>query len=746
MLPQSWIGKTIGGRYEIDSLLGQGGMSAVYRATDPNLRRMVAIKLIHPHLSVDPNFVNRFKEEAAAVARLRHPNIVHVHDFNIDAETYYMVMEYLVGETLQARLKRLNATQRYMPYPEVIDISTQLCDAVGYAHKHELIHRDIKPANIMLDLHGQPILMDFGIVKIVGGEYHTATGATIGTAMYMSPEQIRSERADERSDIYSLGVTLYEMLSGRTPYQADSTVTLMMMVLNDPLPDLREIREGIPESLVVAAEKALAKDIKDRFQTMEEMSAALKGAQEHVADIPPVVTVVDEEQVEKATPPETQIGEPVQTSEAATELDSAEVMQPQELEVGAAQPEPPREKELVSAIPTVHDQLVEPTSATEQIVPSRVPDTARPSYRRYAIITAVLLLIGVIAAAGYFYITAQRAPDLRLAPIDQPPGPINAQSAPSVVSLGMWETSSIIEELAYSPDGRLIGTANNRDALPFSPYDFYGSLFAVDTGSLQNYLTGHTEWVYSAAFSPDGQLFATASDDASVLIWQVSDGRVYREIETSTSGITNVDFSPNNLLLAAALWDGDVGVWQLSDGRLLRSLQGHEDSVRDVEFSPDGQLLASASDDQTIRLWQVSDGSLVHTLQGHTGYVHKLAFSPDGVLLASAGDDNTIRIWQVSDGSLVRSLEGHSEPVLDVAFSPDGSLLVSGSGDGTLRFWRVTDGEALRILPEHEETITSVAFSSDGHILASGASDGVLRFWGLSEAIPLEIQAPTGTP
>ena len=224
-MSQSWVGKTIGGRYQVDSLLGQGGMSAVYRATDPNLRRMVAIKLIHPHLSVNPSFVDRFKEEAAAVARLRHPNIVQVHDFNLDGESYFMVMEYLIGETLQARLKRLNAAQHHMPYPQVIHFCTQLCEAAGYAHRHELVHRDIKPANIMLDLNGQAILMDFGIVKIIGGEHHTATGATIGTAMYMSPEQMRSERADERSAIYSMGVTLYEMIIGRTPYQAGSVLT-----------------------------------------------------------------------------------------------------------------------------------------------------------------------------------------------------------------------------------------------------------------------------------------------------------------------------------------------------------------------------------------------------------------------------------------------------------------------------------------------------------------------------------------
>ena len=175
MAPQNWIGESIGGRYQIDSLLGQGGMSAVYRATDPNLRRMVAVKLIHSHLSVNPDFVNRFKEEAAAVARLRHPNIVQVFDFDSDDDVYYMVLEYLIGETLQARLKRLNDVQRYMPYSEAIRLCTQLCEAVGYAHKHELVHRDIKPANIMLDLNGQAILMDFGIVKIVGGDTHTAT-------------------------------------------------------------------------------------------------------------------------------------------------------------------------------------------------------------------------------------------------------------------------------------------------------------------------------------------------------------------------------------------------------------------------------------------------------------------------------------------------------------------------------------------------------------------------------------------
>jgi serine/threonine protein kinase/sugar lactone lactonase YvrE len=739
MIPQSWVGKTIGDRYKIDSLLGQGGMSAVYRATDPNLRRLVAIKLIHTHLSVDPNFVNRFKEEAAAVARLRHPNIVQVHDFNIDGETYYMVMEYLVGETLQARLKRLNAAHRHMPYPEMIRLCLQLCEAVGYAHNHELIHRDIKPANIMLDLNGQAILMDFGIVKIIGGEYHTATGATIGTAMYMSPEQIRSERADERSDIYSLGVTLYEMISGRAPYQADSALTLMMMVLNDPLPDLREIRPGIPESLITVVEKALAKEPKDRFQSMADMAAALHQAQEQVASLSPLDTVIDDESVVKVEVPGSTGKETAAAREITTELQEVEALPHPELESKIPDRELPMEAEALSNLPTVQELPAEPS---EQRIPTQVQGAPKSNYRRFLIIAGVLLLLGVVIAVGYYYLSSQRTPDLQLTEIEQPLVPINAQNAQFVVSLGMWETSSNIEQVAYSPDGKTLGTANNRDEMRFSKYRFYGGLWQVGSGKLQNYLLGHTQWINSAAFSPDGRLFATASDDNSVRLWQLPEGSLGRVIEAEMGGIAAVDFSPNNLLLAAGSSGGEVGLWQLSDGHLLRTLQGHEDSITDVEFSPDGNLLASASDDQTIRLWQVSDGSLERTLRGHTAPVRALAFSPEGSLLASASSDYTIRLWQVADGSPVQSLPGHSEPVQDVSFSPDGSLLASASGDGTLRLWRVMDGEPLNILTEHAESINSLAFSADGHLLVSAATDGVLRFWGLSEAIPLETETP----
>jgi len=272
----TWIGHSLNGRYKIDALLGKGGMSAVYKALDPNLKRVVAIKLIHPHLSSDDDFIYRFKKEAAAVAALRHSNIVQVYDFNAEGEVYYMVLEFVPGETLQDRLKELNKSKTKMPIEQAIKIVLNVCDAIGYAHRLGMIHRDIKPANIMLDVHGQAILMDFGIVKMVDDNAHTATGAVVGTAKYMSPEVIRAELPDNRSDIYSLGITFYEMLSGQPPFNADSAMSLLMRHLNDPVPDLKSLRSDVPPELVRIINKSLEKDREKRYSSANEMSGDLK--------------------------------------------------------------------------------------------------------------------------------------------------------------------------------------------------------------------------------------------------------------------------------------------------------------------------------------------------------------------------------------------------------------------------------------------------------------------------------------
>ncbi len=299
MASVSWIGQTLNGRYHIESLLGQGGMSSVYKAFDPNLRRTVAIKMIHPHLSNNLSFMRRFEEEAAIVAQLRHEHIVQVFDFNHDDDAYYMVLEFIPGETLEARLKRLNEANRRLDIPEAVNYISQVCEAISYAHAHGMIHRDIKPANIMLDIFGKAILMDFGIARMVGGQLHTAAGAVLGTALYMSPEQIKGEKVDERADIYSLGVTLFETLTGRPPFEADTAMTLMMMHLNDPVPDIQELHPQVPDRLVAVVCKALEKNCEDRFSSATEMADALSAAMKQLTDAAapsPVQTQVEENQ------------------------------------------------------------------------------------------------------------------------------------------------------------------------------------------------------------------------------------------------------------------------------------------------------------------------------------------------------------------------------------------------------------------------------------------------------------------
>ena len=278
MSQDSWIGKIIGGRYAITELLGRGGMSSVYKAQDPNLRRVVAVKLIHPHLSNEPGFVRRFEEEAAAVASLRHPNIIQVYDFNNEGGTYYIVFEFIPGESLKDHLQRTHEAGRRLSYERTVDISTSVAEALHYAHERGMVHRDVKPANIMLDVQGDAILMDFGVVKIVGGETHTATGAVLGTARYISPEQIKGHSADGRTDIYSLGVTMFEMISGRPPFEADSALTLLMMHVNDPVPDIRQLRPDLPQDLITIINKALTKDRDQRFQNAAELASALRSA------------------------------------------------------------------------------------------------------------------------------------------------------------------------------------------------------------------------------------------------------------------------------------------------------------------------------------------------------------------------------------------------------------------------------------------------------------------------------------
>lgn len=323
----TWIGKTLGGRYLIESMLGRGGMSSVYKARDPNLQRTVAIKIIHPHLTDNDEFVRRFEQEAAAVAKLRHPNIMQVHDFNHEGQAYYIVFEYIPGEPLDKRLQTLKEADLRLPLDESLTIIATLSNAVAYAHERNMVHRDLKPSNVILNLLGQPILLDFGIAKIIGSaSVQTATGATIGTAAYMPPEQVIGDPVDHRADIYSLGIMLYEMTAGRPPYEGTSPMTVMMKHVNEPLPDIRQINRNLPDNLTPIINKALAKNPDDRFSSAVEFEMALRDLKQQLQigqTIPTTAMVTDTSPKPALTTAVTPPSPPTQPEPVVTQTETA---------------------------------------------------------------------------------------------------------------------------------------------------------------------------------------------------------------------------------------------------------------------------------------------------------------------------------------------------------------------------------------------------------------------------------------
>jgi hypothetical protein len=303
------VGRTLG-KYRIVARLGRGGMAEVYKAYQPGLDRYVGIKVLHSHLVDDQDFIGRFEREALATSKLRHPNIVQVLDFDRDGDVYFMAMEYIDGPTLKDELKARKAAGEPFSLQEVSRIFTALCSAIDYAHRRNMVHRDIKPANVMINQEGQVVLTDFGIARIIGGTQYTQTGALSGTPAYMSPEQGQGERGDERSDIYALGVMLYEMVTGMVPYEADTPFAVIMKHISEPLPLPTIMNPDIPESVERVILKAMSKSPDDRYQTAGEMAKALREAVGLAAEdmlqnrpLAPIASAPKVEQIEHPTGP-----------------------------------------------------------------------------------------------------------------------------------------------------------------------------------------------------------------------------------------------------------------------------------------------------------------------------------------------------------------------------------------------------------------------------------------------------------
>lgn len=293
------------GKYEVIERLGRGGMAEVFRAYHQSLDRFVAIKVLHAFLADDPEFKSRFEKEARNIARLKHPHIVGVYDFENDTatESYFMVMELIEGSTLKDVLTDLATRGERLPLPDAIRMVREAASALAYAHTQGMIHRDVKPANLMIDKQNRVVLTDFGIAKIVTGAQFTASGGMIGTPAYMAPEQGLGDQGDERSDLYSLGVILYQLVTGRLPFEAETPLAIILKHLNEPVPSARVVAPDVPEAIDHIAMRLMAKEPNARYQTANALIADLERIERALADDPTGVRLNDYETLSLEGPP-----------------------------------------------------------------------------------------------------------------------------------------------------------------------------------------------------------------------------------------------------------------------------------------------------------------------------------------------------------------------------------------------------------------------------------------------------------
>lgn len=270
------IGTVLSGRYLLEAKLGSGGMSTVYLARDEVLDRPVAVKLMHREMTEQPEQLERFNQEARAVAKLSNPNVVAVIDAGEDAGRPYIVFEYIQGETLKQRIARVGS----LDATEALAYALEIAQALGVAHERDMVHRDVKPQNVLIDSTGRAKLTDFGISRQLDEQGMTAPGRVLGTTDYVAPEQAMGKQVDPRSDIYSLGIVLYEMLTGAVPFEAETQIGVAMKHVNEELPDVQAIRPDISAASASVVDRATAKDAEDRYQTIGEMAEDLQAALE----------------------------------------------------------------------------------------------------------------------------------------------------------------------------------------------------------------------------------------------------------------------------------------------------------------------------------------------------------------------------------------------------------------------------------------------------------------------------------
>jgi eukaryotic-like serine/threonine-protein kinase len=773
------------GRFELVRLLGTGAFGAVYLARDPELDRVVAVKMPHPGGPRSGEHLDRFLREARSVARLRHPSIVPIHEVGQHDGLPYLVSEFVRGTTLADRL----TARRFEPR-EAARLVAVLADALHYAHEQGVVHRDVKPSNVLLGEDGSPYLMDFGLAKRDGGEVTmTLDGQVLGTPAYMSPEQARGEsnKVDGRSDVYSLGVVLYELITGELPFRGNTRMLLHQVLNDEPRPP-RGLNDRVPRDLETICLKAMSKEPSRRYQSARDLGDDLRrllsgepirarpaGRWERgwnwVRRRPAAAALLAVSGVAVLALVGVAVGLVYGSwlRDALADVNRArlaEEEQRRKAEEALAREQSLRYANLI--VLAEREWLANNVSRAEELL-QECPEEMRGwewRYLRRQCRTSLLVLRGhelpVVAVAF--------SPDGRRLATGSHDRKVKLWDAVTGKELRTLSAADPCFCLAFSPDGRSVA-AGCGGYDPEAPAEI--KVWDAATGQETRTIVGHLGWVTGVAFRPDGRWLASTGLDGNVRLWDLGTGReVGFRFPHDPKGFTAVAFAPDGRLAAASgtpdNWGvrkpGEVRVWDVTDAALadvrrLRAplgglfalagdaplgglpllslptdepvlvLAGHHAPLSGVAFSKDGRRLASSSWDRTAKCWDAGSGKELAACRGHTLVLNGVALSPDGTRLATASDDASVRVWDAATGQQALILRGHHGPVLAVAFSPDGGRLASAGNDQTVQVWDVTTDPGVVTLRAGDSLASCVAFSPDGRRIAATCVDGRLTVW-----------------
>jgi eukaryotic-like serine/threonine-protein kinase len=803
------------GDYDILGEVGRGGMGVVYKARHRRLNRLVALKMVLAGEFASSSQELRFRLEAELAARVQHPNIVQVYEIGTHEGRPFLALEWVEGGSLVSRLHG-------EPWPphEAASLIETLARAIHVAHGEGVVHRDLKPANVLLAVKGEgwrvegerrvkgeeargdgerqadpvrnvaqlttlhpplstlhPKITDFGLAQPTeGAKTLTQSGFLAGTPGYMAPEQASGKRAlvGPATDIYALGVVLYQLLTGQLPFQGDSTLEVLRAVSEDEPARPRRLQPRLPRDLEAITLHCLEKEPTRRYPTALVLAEDLERFREGKQVVArPVGAVARLARACRRRPLVASLvtlllvsllggvaGVTWKWLEANANAQQANAnAQQAAAKAQEAQIQTYRAR-IAAAIAALQNHDVAGAARQLNAAPealrgwewrhlsSRLDDSS--DVLRIGPGAPVLLSSPEGLRVGTFTGSGLRFRDERGREFPESPSPSLANEWFAFAGtatewlLAVTEKSLVVR--LQDETGRVVCTIRPRGALmSFRPAlspdrtrlalqgDSYRiGIYDTSSGEERASCTGARDVINALAFSPDGQRLAAGGDDRILRIWDAGIGKLLSECRGHTSKILSVAFRQDGSRLVTAAHDGTVRQWDARTGREVEPpYDRHTAEVDAAVYSPDGQRVASAGADRTVRLWQAVGRQDQAVLRGHTGTVAALAFSQDGRRLASASWDGTVRFWEAAPQASLPVLAGHTSYVYPVAYSPDGRWIASGAWDHTVRLWDAATGEACATLP-HPGIVRTLAFTPDGARLVSGGDLGELLHWDLS--------------